>query len=85
MTPMVFNGKDAYLLASRPPPAVPSTITVGNCKISHEQCRFQFKVVDACDGADFCTLYVFIDSINQNGKYDNGEIKSKDLDLTKIS
>jgi hypothetical protein len=87
MTPLAFNNYDAYLIASRPLPPPLNTITVSSCKISREQCRFEFKVVDACDGADFCTIHVFVDNINNvpPGKYDDGEAISKDLELTKIS
>jgi len=85
MTPLAFNNYDAYLIASRPPLTPPPAGPISSCKISREQCRFEFKVVDACDGAGFCTIQVFIDSINKNGKYDDGEPISKDLELTKIS
>jgi hypothetical protein len=82
MTPITSNNYDAYLNATRPGPV---DIRVGSCKVSREQCRFEFKVVDACDGVDFCTIYVFIDSRIPNGKWDDGEPKSKELELTKIS
>jgi hypothetical protein len=85
MTPIAFNNYDAYLIASRPPPTPPPVGPISSCKISREQCRFEFKVVDACDGAGFCTISVFIDSRIQNGNYDDGELISKDLELTKIS
>ena len=83
MTPVAYNGYDACLVASSP--SVPSPPPICSCKISREQCRFEFKVVDACDGDTVCTISAFIDSRIKNGKYDDGELISKDLYLTKIS
>jgi hypothetical protein len=82
MTPVAFNGYDAYLNATRPGPV---DIGISSCKVSHDQCRFQFKVVDACDGATDCTLYAFIDSRITNKEHDDGEPQSKELYLRKLA